>query len=245
MLHYWPIRRKSKCRDLKFEVELGNKPITTLTRYLCSANETWIGMDFYCKILVEIKFSATSLISHKKILHSINLQAQAIGKVGSKLIEEFLTMRNVYDYMFHLLNEYSKLLKFKPTIPSKAKRVCAETTACSEKGLWKEFMVQSMVKSPSDKLPCALPPPISTSSYSSFFLNKNEKITRQVETEYWSYGKFVQITSITRQIRSSIEPFHKSNSKTSHILYENHFFFSHFEKKLHLVLTKLNIKVIK
>ena len=29
-------------------------------------------------------------------------------------------MDNVYDYMFHLLNEYSKLLKFKPTMPEKA-----------------------------------------------------------------------------------------------------------------------------
>ena len=144
-------------------------------------------MDFYCKILVEIKFSATSLISHKKILHSINLQAQAIGTVGSKLIEEFLTMRNVYDYMFHLLNEYSKLLKFKPTVPSKAKRVCSETTACSEQGLWKEFMVQSMVKSPSDKLPCALPPPYEPQAIQAT-LDAKEKITRQVETwqtEYW------------------------------------------------------------
>ncbi|XVF80038.1 hypothetical protein PTKIN_Ptkin15bG0038400 [Pterospermum kingtungense] len=103
LLHYWPIRTKTKCRDLKFSVEWGN--------------------------------------NHTK-------KARAIGEAGSKLIEEFLTMRNVYDYMFHLLNEYSKLLKFKPTIPLKAKRVCSEMTACSEKGLWKEFMVQSMVKHP-------------------------------------------------------------------------------------------------
>ncbi|XWS32206.1 hypothetical protein CRYUN_Cryun23aG0140400 [Craigia yunnanensis] len=97
--HYWPIRRKSKCRDLKFAVEWGH---------------------------------------------------------------------NHTD-------------KFKPTIPSKAKRVCAETTACSEKGLWKEFMVLSMVKSPSDKLPCALPPPYEPQAIQAS-LNTNEKITRQVET---------------------------------------------------------------
>ncbi|XVF73224.1 hypothetical protein PTKIN_Ptkin12aG0184300 [Pterospermum kingtungense] len=140
--HYWPIRRKTKCRDLKFAVEWGN--------------------------------------NHTD-------KAQAIGKAGSKFVEENLTMRNVYDYMFHLLNEYSKLLKFKPTIPSKAKRVCPETTACSQKGLWKEFMVQSMVKSPSDKLPCVLPPPYEPQAIQALF-KTNEKITRQVatwETEYW------------------------------------------------------------
>ncbi|XVE77112.1 hypothetical protein DITRI_Ditri13aG0035900 [Diplodiscus trichospermus] len=114
-------------------------------------------------------------------------KAQAIGKAGSKLMEELLTMRNVYDYMFHLLNEYSKLLKFKPKIPPKAKMVCSETMACSEEGLFKEFMMQSMVMSPSDKLPCALPPPYEPQAIQAS-LNAKEKITRQVETwgnEYW------------------------------------------------------------
>ncbi|KAE8693806.1 hypothetical protein F3Y22_tig00110793pilonHSYRG00042 [Hibiscus syriacus] len=59
-----------------------------------------------------------------------------------------------------LTSEYSKLLKFKPTIPPNVQRVCAETTV---QGFVKEFMLQSMVKSPSDELPCAL-----TSRHSSF-----------------------------------------------------------------------------
>ncbi|TYH99934.1 hypothetical protein ES332_A11G099400v1 [Gossypium tomentosum] len=111
-------------------------------------------------------------------------KAEAIGKAGSKFIEEALTMQNVYDYMFHLLNEYSKLLKFKPTIPPNARRLCSETT---EQGLLKEFMVQSMVKSPSDKLPCALPPPFKPQAIKAS-LKAKEKIARQVETwetEYW------------------------------------------------------------
>ncbi|KAG4119629.1 hypothetical protein ERO13_D11G091900v2 [Gossypium hirsutum] len=146
MQHYWPIRRKNKCRDLKFAVEWGN--------------------------------------NHPH-------EAQAIGKAGSKFIEETLTMRNVYDYMFHLLNEYSKLLKFKPTVPSKAHRVCAESVACLQKGLWKDFMVQSMVKSPSHKLPCALPPPYEPQAIQAS-LDREDKITRQVETwetEYWKKTK--------------------------------------------------------
>ncbi|KAA3475284.1 protein O-glucosyltransferase 1-like [Gossypium australe] len=146
MQHYWPSRRKNKCRDLKFAVEWGN--------------------------------------NHPH-------EAQAIGKAGSKFVEETLTMQNVYDYMFHLLIEYSKLLKFKPTIPSKAHRVCAESVACLQKGLWKDFMVQSMVKSPSHKLPCALPPPYEPQAIQAS-LDTRYKITRQVETwktEYWNKTK--------------------------------------------------------
>ncbi|MBA0769310.1 hypothetical protein Gotri_018056 [Gossypium trilobum] len=139
MQHFWPIRRKNRCKHLKFAVEWGN--------------------------------------NHPHM-------AEAIGKAGSKFIEEALTMRNVYDYMFHLLNEYSKLLKFKPTIPPNAQKLCSETT---EQGLWKEFMVQSMVKSPSDKPPCALPPPFEPQAIQAS-LDAKENKTRQTktwETEYW------------------------------------------------------------
>ncbi|KAE8699736.1 Downstream target of A 2 [Hibiscus syriacus] len=114
-------------------------------------------------------------------------EAQAIGRAGSKYTEEMLSMRNVYDYMFHLLNEYSKLLKFKPMIPPNARRVCSETMACSNKDLWKEFMVQSMVKSPSDKLPCTLPPPYDLQAIQAS-LDARERIAKQVEkweTEYF------------------------------------------------------------
>ncbi|PPS04028.1 hypothetical protein GOBAR_AA16644 [Gossypium barbadense] len=139
MQHFWPIRRKNRCKHLKFAVEWGN--------------------------------------NHPHM-------AEAIGKAGSKFIEEALTMRNVYDYMFHLLNEYSKLFKFKPTIPPNAQKLCSETT---EQGLWKEFMVQSMVKSPSDKPPCALPPPFEPQAIQAS-LDVKENKTRQTETwetEYW------------------------------------------------------------
>ncbi|OMP00448.1 Lipopolysaccharide-modifying protein [Corchorus olitorius] len=114
-------------------------------------------------------------------------KARAIGKEGSKLMEEFLAMENVYDYMFHSLNEYAKLLKFKPTIPPNAKMVCAETMACSEEGLFKKFMEQSMVKSPSHKLPCKLPPQYEPHDIQALVAT-NKDMTRQVETwgdEYW------------------------------------------------------------
>ncbi|KAK8702557.1 hypothetical protein V6N13_020907 [Hibiscus sabdariffa] len=135
MRHFWPIRRKNKCKQLKFAVDWGN-------------NHTH--------------------------------EAQAIRTAGSKFIEEMVAMRNVYDYMFHLLNEYSKLLKFKPTIPLNAQRLCAET---SEQGLAREFMLQSMVKSPSDELPCALPPPAEPQDIQASLDVRKNITTKQVEKQ--------------------------------------------------------------
>ncbi|KAH1073675.1 hypothetical protein J1N35_026003 [Gossypium stocksii] len=115
-------------------------------------------------------------------------QAQDIGKAGSKFIEEILTMRNVYDYMFHLLNEYSKLLKYRPTVPSKARRICVESTACKQKGVWKEFLFQSLVKSPSTKPPCELPPPYEPQAIQAS-MDKIDNIDKQVENwgnVYWN-----------------------------------------------------------
>uniref|UniRef100_F6I5Z6 Glycosyl transferase CAP10 domain-containing protein n=1 Tax=Vitis vinifera TaxID=29760 RepID=F6I5Z6_VITVI len=86
LLHYWPIRPRNKCRDLKFAVEWGN--------------------------------------THPE-------KAQEIGKAGSNFIHEELKMDFVYDYMFHLLNEYSKLLKFKPAVLPGAVELCLETMDCS------------------------------------------------------------------------------------------------------------------
>lgn len=68
-------------------------------------------------------------------------------------------MDNVYDYMFHLLNEYAKLLKFKPTVPEKAVELCSERMGCGAEGLKKKFMMESMVKYPMDASPCTMPPP--------------------------------------------------------------------------------------
>ncbi|KAG2725163.1 hypothetical protein I3760_01G053800 [Carya illinoinensis] len=115
------------------------------------------------------------------------LKAQAIGKAASKFIQEDLKMDNVYDYMFHLLNEYAKLLKFTPTIPPGAVELCSEIMACPANGTWEKFMVESMVKSPSDSIPCTMPPPYDPSSLQDL-IEKSNWSRKQVETwenEYW------------------------------------------------------------
>ncbi|KAK2976531.1 hypothetical protein RJ640_023769, partial [Escallonia rubra] len=86
-------------------------------------------------------------------------QAQEIGKAGSNFILEGLKMKNVYDYKFHLLTEYAKLLKYKPSVPQGAVEVCPETLACGVTGVEKDFKMESMVKSPADTGPCTMPPP--------------------------------------------------------------------------------------
>ena len=89
--------------------------------------------------------------------------------------------------MFHLLNEYANLLKFKPSIPRGAVELCSETMACPAKGTWETFMVESMVKSPSDLTPCTLPPPYDPSSLLGF-LKRKDKSIKQVEmweNKYW------------------------------------------------------------
>ncbi|PON51697.1 Lipopolysaccharide-modifying protein [Parasponia andersonii] len=107
-------------------------------------------------------------------------EAQEIGKTGSKFIQEELKMEYVYDFMFHALNEYAKLLKYEPTIPPGATELCSESMVCQANGLAQEFMIESMVKGPVDSGPCTMPPPYDPSSLSSF-LQRNTNSTKEVE----------------------------------------------------------------
>lgn len=115
------------------------------------------------------------------------MKAQAIGKAASSFIQEELKMELVYDYIFHLLNEYAKLLRFEPTLPEHATELCAESMACEAEGIEKQFMMESLVKGPSDVNPCQLPPPYDPISLYSLQRRKKNSIM-QVETwegKYW------------------------------------------------------------
>ncbi|KAF5946297.1 hypothetical protein HYC85_016525 [Camellia sinensis] len=105
---------------------------------------------------------------------------QEIGKAGSKFIQEELKMKSVYDYMFHLLYEYGKLLKYKPTVPEGSVEVCLETMACSGPELEKTFKMNSMVSGPADTNPCTMPPPHDPTALQSF-LERKANLTKQVE----------------------------------------------------------------
>nr|CAB3485248.1 unnamed protein product [Digitaria exilis] len=107
-------------------------------------------------------------------------RAQRIGKQASNLIQEDLTMDNVYDYMLHLLTEYAKLLKFKPTRPPEAVEICSESLACQAEGLEKRFLVNSMTKSAHDAAPCDLPPPFSSGEL-KMLKQRKENSVKQIE----------------------------------------------------------------
>ncbi|KAL8100927.1 hypothetical protein AgCh_032978 [Apium graveolens] len=108
-------------------------------------------------------------------------KAQRIGRAGSNFIQEELKMKSVYDYMYHTLNEYAKLMKYKPTVPPRAVEVCSETSACNEhEELSRRFKMESMVKNPSDSSPCILAPPYSRNDVHAI-KEKQESIRKQVE----------------------------------------------------------------
>ncbi|XP_027102527.1 uncharacterized protein [Coffea arabica] len=114
-------------------------------------------------------------------------KAEAIGAAGSRFIHEGMKMEYVYDYIFHLLNEYGKLLKFKPTIPPNAIELCPESMACPADQNWRRFMEESLVTSPSHTIPCTLPPPYDLEALKAFN-DLKFKLTKEAEkweTEYW------------------------------------------------------------
>jgi hypothetical protein len=90
-------------------------------------------------------------------------------------------MDYVYDYMFHLLTEYAKLLRFKPTKPPEAVEVCSESLACQAIGNEKKFMEDSMVRSASDAGPCDLQSPFSPEEFKGL-QHRREKSMRQIQT---------------------------------------------------------------
>ncbi|KAJ9681523.1 hypothetical protein PVL29_020411 [Vitis rotundifolia] len=130
-------------------------------------------------------------IKHKDMCKSIKFatdwcnnhteKAQKIGKAGSSFVQEEIKMKFVYDYMFHLLSMYAKLLKYKPTVPPMAVEFCPEMMACAVEGLEKDYKLQSMVKSPSDTGPCIMPPPFNSAELKDV-LEKKDHVMKQVET---------------------------------------------------------------
>ncbi|CAO2835105.1 unnamed protein product [Amaranthus hypochondriacus] len=152
--------------------------------------------DFFTRSLVPMKhyWPVNTLRLCKSINFAVNWgnnnthKAQEIGKEGSKYIFEQINIGNVYDYMFHVLNEYAKLLKYKPTIPEGAVELCSERFACSPMGLETTYKIDTMVNGPSEEGPCELPPPYEPLTLKSIH-DQNAKIKEQVLAwEKESYG---------------------------------------------------------
>lgn len=89
--------------------------------------------------------------------------------------------------MFHLLNEYAKLLKFKPSVPPNAVEYCSESMACEAQGLQKTFMMDSMEKGPAFRNPCTMPPPYDSTTLSAMKKQQHDaiKTVEKWEPMFW------------------------------------------------------------
>ncbi|GAB2302170.1 hypothetical protein Dimus_036187 [Dionaea muscipula] len=144
--------------------------------------------DFFTRSLIPLKHYWPINASH--ICPSIKFavewgnnhtdEAQKIAKAGSKFIKQEMAMDNVYDYMFHVLDQYGKLLKYKPTVPPGAVELCSETWVCSPVGFETTVKIESMVNGRSQQNPCTMPPPYEQRALEAF-LDENDKIKKQVE----------------------------------------------------------------
>ncbi|XP_042440698.1 protein O-glucosyltransferase 1-like [Zingiber officinale] len=117
-------------------------------------------------------------------------KAQKIGKKGSGFILEEVSMDYVYQYMLHLLTEYAKLLRYKPSLPEKATELFLESMACDQGGKVREFLMESMVSWASNAEPCTLPPPYGAEELEELRSKKNAAIkeVEKWEKEAWDKG---------------------------------------------------------
>ncbi|CAL9079177.1 unnamed protein product [Musa textilis] len=107
-------------------------------------------------------------------------EAQAMGKASGNFLTEEVKMDYVYDYMLHVLTEYAKLLRYKPTVPEKATEVCIESMACTAQDNVKRFLLESMEKSTHVSEPCTLPPPFTPLELQQLSQKKADAV-KQVE----------------------------------------------------------------
>ncbi|KAL3850591.1 hypothetical protein ACJIZ3_012473 [Penstemon smallii] len=82
-------------------------------------------------------------------------QAKAIGRAAQDFMAS-LSMERVYDYMYHLVTEYSKLQTFQPVQPSTALEVCTEYVLCFADQKQQRWLHKSAAV-PSSTPPCSLP----------------------------------------------------------------------------------------
>ncbi|ESQ39220.1 hypothetical protein EUTSA_v10001309mg [Eutrema salsugineum] len=118
-------------------------------------------------------------------------QARKIGEEGSRFIREEVKMEYVYDYMFHLMNEYANLLKFKPEIPWGATEITPDSMGCPATGRWRDFMAESMVMFPSEVSPCEMPLPYNPLELREV-LERKANLTRQ----FLLSGSRIKVTPI-------------------------------------------------
>ncbi|KAK1288596.1 hypothetical protein QJS10_CPB19g02027 [Acorus calamus] len=85
------------------------------------------------------------------------MEAEGVGKEGQAFMQD-LDMGRVYEYMYHLIVEYSKLQDFKPVPPPSAHETCERSILCFADKQQSGFLENSYALS-SSSLPCTLGQP--------------------------------------------------------------------------------------
>ncbi|RLM73883.1 O-glucosyltransferase rumi-like isoform X2 [Panicum miliaceum] len=142
------------------------------SRGLAPLRHYWPVRDRGVATCRSIKFAVDSGNAHPD-------KAREIGRNASRFVREDLAMGRVYDYMFHLLAEYARLLRYRPAVPRGAGEVTVESMA---RGLERQFMVDTMVadNGAGGKGPCRLPPPFSSEELEAPRRERAD-VVRQVE----------------------------------------------------------------
>ena len=92
-------------------------------------------------------------------------------------------MDYVYDYMFHLLSEYSKLQDFKPVVPSSAQLLCEKSVFCfADDPKIKDFLRRS-------KSTVSNMPPCIFSHYDHQYIQNTERQREQNTEKIWGWEK--------------------------------------------------------
>ncbi|KAK4741798.1 hypothetical protein SAY87_025386 [Trapa incisa] len=82
-----------------------------------------------------------------------SLEAEAIGRSGQEFMES-LSMDRIYDYMYHLISGYSKLMDFKPVPPASAREICLESILCFADEKQRKFLEESTAFPILKRAPC-------------------------------------------------------------------------------------------
>ncbi|KAL6839588.1 hypothetical protein ACP4OV_030527 [Aristida adscensionis] len=145
-----------------------------LSRGLVAGKHYWpINRDHICK---SIKVAVDWGNEHPEHM-------QLIGEQGSRFMREEMSLDYIYDYMLHLLTEYAKLLRYKPTIPENAVEICTESLACPATGLHRECMTDTMERHVAGFEPCTLPPPFTAKEVKEIADREAEALKKVEEIE--------------------------------------------------------------
>ncbi|KAL9245348.1 hypothetical protein vseg_019010 [Gypsophila vaccaria] len=148
----WDLKMKGGLEDAKlakqcmhkYKIYMEGNAWSVSRKYIMACNSMTLVVnpkyyDFFSRSLIPMKHYWP--IDAQNVCNSIKFavdwgnnhskEVEEIGREGSKFIQEEVKMKHVYDYMYHLLNEYAKLLKYKPSVPQGALELCSKTFVCS------------------------------------------------------------------------------------------------------------------